>query len=60
MKTQRVITPIVVRALTALAAGLAFGCVGHTDARPPSPPASDYDVYAAVLREQFISPPQVQ
>jgi hypothetical protein len=50
-------TSIAVRALTA-AAGLSFACAGQTDAPPPSPPASDYDVYAVVLREQFISPPQ--
>ncbi|HEU0300008.1 MAG TPA: hypothetical protein VFR37_11150 [Longimicrobium sp.] len=41
-----------------MAAGLAFGCGRQTDAQPPSPPASDYDVYAVVLREQFINPPQ--
>jgi hypothetical protein len=58
MKRQRMITPMAVGALTALAAGLAFGRVGHTDAGQTSPPASDYDVYATVLREQFISPPR--
>ena len=57
MKTQRTISPMAVRALTAVTAGLAIGCAGQTDAPPPSPPASDYDVYAVVLREQFISPP---
>jgi hypothetical protein len=58
MKTLRVITPMAVRALTAAAAGLSLGCVGRADAPPQSPPASDYDVYAVILREQFINPPQ--
>jgi hypothetical protein len=58
MQTPRVITPILVRALSVVAAGLSFGCVGDTDARPPLPPTSDYDIYAVVLRGQFISPPQ--
>jgi hypothetical protein len=57
MKTRRAITPMAVQALAALAAGLSFGCAGRSDARPPSPPASDYDVYAVVLREHFINPP---
>lgn len=46
MKTQWPITPITVRALTALAAGLSLGCGGETEARAPSPPASDYDASA--------------
>lgn len=58
MKTLRVITPMAVRALAAVAAGLSLGCGGRADAPPQSPPASDYDLYAVVLREQFINPPQ--
>lgn len=58
MRTQRPITPIAVRAIAAVAAGLSLGCAGRSDPRPPSPPASDYDVYAVVLREHFINPPR--
>ena len=58
MVAQRTRRRIAARVRTALAAGFAFGCGGRTDAPPPSPPASDYDVYAVILREQFISPPQ--
>lgn len=56
MVDQRTRRRIAARVLTAVAAGLASGCGGQTDAGTPSPPTSDYDVYAAVLREHFINP----
>jgi hypothetical protein len=58
MKMQRVKTPMAARALAVLAAGLSLACAGKPDASPPSPPASDYEVYATVLRDHFVNPPQ--
>lgn len=49
-------SPGAARLLTVVAAGLSVACAQGPDASPRAPRTSDYEVYAAVLREHLIGP----
>jgi hypothetical protein len=49
--------PAAARLLAVVAAAAAMGCAEAPDAPPRAPRTGDYEVYAAVLREHFVSPP---
>jgi hypothetical protein len=58
MLKQWVKMPMAARVFVALLVGVSLGCAERPDPPAQSPRASDYDVYAVVLREHFLNPPQ--